>query len=254
MARSICLSAAAVLIAAASVGVAGASLRPPTLSVANASAARDAGSIVFTVRLSRRTSKRVTVRYATADGSATAGSDYSALRGRLVFKPGQRVRRISVPLIANSAPADDKTFYIVLSHPTNARIAGSQAQGKILAHDLPAAFKARATLTQAPGSALGGTGEFTMTLDAAKGEASFALTVAGLPEDPGQGHIHSATDSTLGLNIVPLPPKDGSVTGTLVLGRKLIIDIHEDPGNYIIEIHSPTFAWTIRGVLSLVAG
>jgi hypothetical protein len=254
MPRSICLSAAAVLIAAASVGVAGASLRPPTLSVANASAAQDAGSIVFTVRLSRRTSKRVTVRYATADGSATAGSDYSAVRGRLVFKPGQRVRRISVPLIANSAPADDETFYIVLSHPTNARIAGSQAQGKILAHDLPAAFKARAKLTQAPGSAVGGTGEFMMTLDAAKGEASFSLTVAGLPEDPALGHIHSATDSTLALTIVPLPPKDGSVTGTLVLGRKLIIDIHEDPGNYIIEIHSPTFAWTITGVLSLVAG
>jgi hypothetical protein len=254
MPRSICLSAAAVFVAAASVGAARASLKPPTLSVANASAAQDAGKIVFTVRLSRRTSKRVTVRYATADGSATAGSDYSAVRGRLVFNPGQRVRRISVPLIENSVPADDETFYLVLSHPANARIAGSQGQGKILAHELPAPFKARATLTQAPGSGRAGTGEFTITLDAARGEASFAFTVAGLPEDPGQGHMHSAKDSTLGLNIVPLPPKDGSVTGTLVLGRKLIIDIHENPGIYIIELHSPTFAWTIRGVLSLVAG
>jgi hypothetical protein len=248
---SICLSAAAVFIAAASVGVAGASLKPPAVSVANASAAQDAGSIVFTVRLSSRTSKRVTVRYATADGSATAGSDYSAVRGRLVFNPGQRVRRISVPLIRNSTPADEETFYLVLSRPTNARIAGSQAQGKILAHDLPAAFGARALLTGAPGL---GSGEFTMTLDAAKGEASFGLTVAGLREDPGFAHVHSAKDSTLTVTIQPVPTKDGSVTGTLVLARKLIIDIHENPGSYIIEVHSPTFTWTVGGPLSLVAG
>src|SRR6266536_1817401 len=212
MPRPICLSVAAVFLVAASVGVAGASLRPPAVSVANASAAQDAGTIVFTVRLSRR---------------------------------------ISVPLIKNSTPADDEVFYLILSRPTNARIAGSQAQGKILAHDLPAAFKARALLTGEPGQ---GAGEFTMTLDAAKGEASFALTVAGLSEAPGHGHIHSAKVSTLGVNIYPLPPKDGSVTGTLVLARKLIIDMHEDPGSYIIEIHSPTFSSTIRGVLSLVAG
>jgi hypothetical protein len=233
------------------VGVAGASLRPPVVSVANASAAQDADSVVFIVRLSRRTSKRVTLRYATADGSATAGSDYSAVRGRLVFSPGQRVRRISVPLIKNSTPADDETFYLVLSRPTNARIAGSQAQGKILAHDLPAVFKARAMLTGTPGQ---GTGELTMTLDATKGEASFAVTVAGLREDPGVGHIHSAKDSTLAVTIHPLPPKDGSATGTFVLTRKLIIDIHENPGSYIIEIHSPAFSWSIGGALSLVAG
>jgi len=92
----------------------------------------------------------------------------------------------------------------------------------------------------------------TITLDAAKGEASFTLTATGLPEDPGQAHIHSAKDSNLGVNIVPIPSKNGSVTGTIALGRKLIIDIHEDPGDYIIELHSPTFAWTIRGVLALV--
>jgi len=248
--RSICLSAAAVFIAAASVGVAGASSRPPALSVANGSAAQDAGSIVFTVRLSRRTSKRVTVRYATADGSATAGSDYSAVRGRLVFKPGQRVLRLPVPVIASSAPEDEETFFLVLSHATNARIARLQAQGKILAHDLPAEFKAHATLTGEPGA---GTGECTLTLDAATEQTSYVLRVAGMREDPGHGHIHSAKDSTLGVNIFPLPSKDGSVTGTVFLARKQIIDIHEDPGNYIIEIHSPTFSSTIRGVLSLVS-
>jgi hypothetical protein len=251
MPRSICLSAAAVLVAAAAVGVAGAGLKPPTLSVSNASAAQDAGRIVFTVRLTRRAAKRVTVRYATADGSATAGSDYLAVHRTLVFKPGQRLRRISVPLVESTVAEDDETFSVILSHPTNARIAGSQAEGKILAHDLPAPFKARATLT-AP-SLTRATGVFTMTLDAGKGEMSFALTLAGLPENPGLAHIHSVTDSLLGVNIVPLPSKDGSVTGTLVLARKLIIAIHENPGNYFVDVHGPTFAWALHGALALVA-
>ncbi|MFY9578171.1 MAG: Calx-beta domain-containing protein [Gaiellaceae bacterium] len=234
-------------------GAGGASLRPPTVSVANASATEDAGSVVFTVRLSHRTPKRVTVRYATADGTATAGSDYSAAHGRIVFNPSQRVRRISVPLIKSSAPADDETFFIVLSHPTNARIAGSQAQGKILAHNLPAAFKVHATLTGAAGSGAG-TGEITMTVDAAKAEASFSLTLTDSPEAPTLGHIHSAKDANLAVNINPLPPKNGTVTGTLFLSRKLIIDFHDNPGNYYIELHMPTTRWTVEGVPSLVAG
>jgi hypothetical protein len=228
-------------------------LRPPTVSVGNASGAEEAGSVVFTVRLSRRSSKRVTVRYATADGSATAGTDYSAARGRIVFKPSQRLRRISVALIKSSAPVDDETFFIVLSHPTNARIAGSQARGKILAHDLPAPFKVRATLTGEPGSGAG-TGEITMTVDAEKAEASFSLTLADSPEAPTLGHIHSARDANVAVNINPLPPKNGTVTGTLFLSRKLIIDIHENPGNYYIELHMPSTRWTVEGVPSLVAG
>ena len=253
MPRSICLSAAAVFIAAAFAGVSSASSRPPTVSVANASGTEDAGSVVFTVRLSRRSSKRVTVRYATADGTATAGSDYSAARGKIVFKPSQRVQRISVPLTKSSAPADDETFFIILSHPTNARLAGSQAQGKILAHNLPAAFKVHATLTGAPGSG-SGTGEITMTVDAEKAEASFSLTLTNSPEAPTLGHIHSAKDANVAVNINPLPPKNGTVTGTLFLSRKLIIDIHDNPGNYYIELHMPTTMWTVEGVPSLVAG
>jgi hypothetical protein len=251
MTRSICLSALAVLVAASAIGVAGAGLKPPALSISNASATQDAGSIVFNVRLTRRSPKRVTVRYATADGSATAGSDYSAVHGTLFFNPGQRARRISVPLMKSSAAEDDETFYVILSRPTNARITGSQAEGKILAHDLPAPFKARATLT-APNLA-GARGVFTMTLDAAKAKASFSFTLAGLPENPGLAHIHSVTDSLLGVNIVPLPSKDGSATGTFVLARKLIIAIHENPGNYFMDVHGPTFAWALHGTLVLVA-
>jgi hypothetical protein len=48
-----------------------------------------------------------------------------------------------------------------------------------------------------------------MTLDAAKGEASFALMVAGAPAEPALAHLHATDDSTFNLSIQPLPSKDG---------------------------------------------
>jgi Calx-beta domain len=117
--------------------------------------------LVFTVKLSARSVKRITVRYATSDGSAAAGTSYSATRGTLAFKRGQRVGRIRVPLIQSSTPSAAGTFYLALSHATNARITGAPGQGTILAHNLPAVFTAHAILTGRPGSGAG-TGEFTM--------------------------------------------------------------------------------------------
>ena len=49
------------------------------------------GSMVFEVRLLTAASQAVTVDYATADGSATAGVDYTATSGSLTFDPGDTV-------------------------------------------------------------------------------------------------------------------------------------------------------------------
>jgi Calx-beta domain len=87
-------------------------VKTPALSLGNATAAQESGSLVFTVKLSARSVKRITVRYATSDGSAAAGTSYSATRGTLAFKPGQRVGRIRVPLIQSSTPSAAGTFYL----------------------------------------------------------------------------------------------------------------------------------------------
>lgn len=50
----------------------------PTLSVGDKTVDEDAGTIVFAVELSAESAKTVTVRYATADGTATAPADYTA--------------------------------------------------------------------------------------------------------------------------------------------------------------------------------
>src|SRR6185369_6978023 len=56
---------------------------------------------LFTVRLSNPTAKTATVDYATADGTATAGSDYVATSGTLTFAPLETAKTVAVQILAD---------------------------------------------------------------------------------------------------------------------------------------------------------
>jgi len=91
----------------------------------------------FTVMLNGSNPGLVTVDYSTTDGSATAGSDYTATSGTLKFDPpyGGETRRISVPIIDDLLIEGKEKFYVNLSNPTNATIGDSQGIGTILSDD-----------------------------------------------------------------------------------------------------------------------
>jgi hypothetical protein len=82
---------------------------------------------VFAVRLSKNvqtlTPPVVTVQYATADGSAVAGVDYTPAAGTLTFLPQNHVLTVSVPITDALVPGPDKTFTLQLSNATGAVIA-----------------------------------------------------------------------------------------------------------------------------------
>jgi hypothetical protein len=80
---------------------------------------------VFNVTLSAASGSTVTVAYATADGSATAPSDYTSTSGTLTFNPGQVSKQIIVPIVGDTVVETNETFSVNLSNPTNATIAGS---------------------------------------------------------------------------------------------------------------------------------
>jgi hypothetical protein len=56
--------------------------------------------------------------YATSDGTATAGSDYTAVSGDLSFPDGTYSQTITIPLMADQIVEDPETFSISLSNPT----------------------------------------------------------------------------------------------------------------------------------------
>ena len=77
----------------------------------------------FTATLSADAGRTITVDYATANGTATAGSDYTATSGTLSFEPGERTKTIDVTVLADALVEASETFTLTLSAPTNGTIA-----------------------------------------------------------------------------------------------------------------------------------
>ena len=86
-----------------------------------------ARSAVFLVRLSKASNQPVTVNYATASGTATAGSDFTPVSGTITFAPGQTVAQVIVPVRDNIPGGDQEQFNLVLSNPGNATLANNMA-------------------------------------------------------------------------------------------------------------------------------
>jgi hypothetical protein len=64
----------------------------------------------------------VTVNYATEDGTAFAGSEYTATSGTITFAPGITSKTILVPTLDDRTPEASKTFTVTLSNPEGATI------------------------------------------------------------------------------------------------------------------------------------
>jgi len=79
-----------------------------------------AGSVTLTVQRTNGTNTDVSVDYATADGTATAGLKYTATNGTLAFGPGVTNLPIVVPVLNDGFVDGIKSFQVLLSNPTNA--------------------------------------------------------------------------------------------------------------------------------------
>ena len=98
---------------------------------------------VFTVSLSHAGTREIRVNYTTANGSATAGSDYAAASGTLMFSVGgQLTQQILIPIIGDSMGGEgEEDFFINLSGAVNALLSDSVGRAVIVDDDdLFAAF------------------------------------------------------------------------------------------------------------------
>lgn len=102
---------------------------PPVISVNDKSAAEgNAGSVnvVFNVKLSRASSSIVSLKFATANGTAHAGSDYAPATGTLTFIPGQITKTVSVQVNGDLLDEPNETFFLNLSAATGAVFGDAQ--------------------------------------------------------------------------------------------------------------------------------
>ena len=118
---------------------------PVGISVADAHVEEDAGAVLaFAVTLSRAASRALTVDYATSDGSAQAGVDYTAASGTLTFQAGESSRTIEVGVLDDAHDEGEETLTLTLSSASGGRLTDGEATGTIENRDpLPRALLAR---------------------------------------------------------------------------------------------------------------
>ena len=120
---------------------------PVTLSVADAEVEEAAdASLAFAVSMNRARDSATTVDYATSNGTATAGSDYTATSGTLTFAAGETSKTVSVPVLDDAHDEGSETLTLTLSNvsPSAVKLADATATGTIANDDLmPGAWTAR---------------------------------------------------------------------------------------------------------------
>ncbi|MEO8434757.1 MAG: Calx-beta domain-containing protein, partial [Pyrinomonadaceae bacterium] len=110
----------------------------PTVSINDVSLSEgNSGTTTFTFNasLSNASSQSVTVNYATADGSATAGSDYQSASGSVTFNPGETGKPLAVLVEGETSFESNETFVVNLTLPVNANMGDGQGQGTIVNDD-----------------------------------------------------------------------------------------------------------------------
>ncbi|MFM9966752.1 MAG: Calx-beta domain-containing protein [Planctomycetaceae bacterium] len=105
--------------------------KAPRLSIADVSVI-EGRTAEFTVSLSAPSGQAVTVNFATANGTALAGQDFSATSGTLTFAAGETSKTIRVAIAPNAIATATKSFKVNLSKAVNGVFADSQALATIL--------------------------------------------------------------------------------------------------------------------------
>jgi Calx-beta domain len=92
---------------------------------------------VFTVSLSQLSSTPVTVQFSTRNGTAEAGSDYTATSGTLTFAPGEDTKQITVQVAGDTVREEVEVFFVDLASASGAVIGDAEGLGRIFNDDAP---------------------------------------------------------------------------------------------------------------------
>jgi Ricin-type beta-trefoil lectin domain-like/Calx-beta domain/Pregnancy-associated plasma protein-A len=113
-----------------------------TMSISDVTVTEGNGEGVFadfTVTLSASSTQPIVANFTTADGTASAGSDYIPLTsgGTVNFAVGEQTKTIRVQVIGDTTVEANENFFVNLFNPVNAALADRQGVGTILNDDAP---------------------------------------------------------------------------------------------------------------------
>ena len=212
------------------------------LSIGDASA-DEPGTMKFTVTLAPASGREVNVNWATANGTATAGVDYTAGNGVLTFAPGEASKTIDVAITGDSLDEANETLSVNLSSPTGippANVLDGQGAGTIVDKNAPPSLSISDTTGREGAGAT-----FTVTLagttlqevkvnfntadGTAKAGSDYASRGGTLTFAPGE------TTKTVAVSIVDDPDSEPLETFFVVLGDPVSAAITKNRGEGSIE-------------------
>jgi len=205
----------------------------PDISIGDASQAEgglgSVTSLVLPVSLSTPSACPVSVGYATANGTATAGSDYTAAAGTLVIPAGQTTGQIPISLKGDRIFEPSETFTVNLSAPENGDLADAQAVGTIVDDDPPGFSIDDAPVVEP----LTGTrmATFTVTLSPTSGTTT-SVQFATAPGTAG-----SPADFTAASGTLSFPPNAATRTVPVTV---LADALREGVETFAVNLSSPT--------------
>jgi hypothetical protein len=170
----------------------------------------------------------VTVAFATADGTAVAGTDYQAKSGVLTFAAGVIATNLMVAVLPNTRDDGDRSFTVALSAPTGGATLGTPDAATVVIHDDDvagtvqfgqalytvgeAATSATITVTRSGGAA------GAVTVDFATSDGPGAnKAVAGIDYTATATTVTFAASQTTRTVVVPLAGDDGVAEGNKIV-------------------------------------
>ena len=210
----------------------------PELSIEDAEVMEGDGEIVFAVTMDGPSSRTVRVDWATADGTAKAGEDYTARKDELVFAPGETRQEAKVPVLDDTVVEPDETFTVKLSNPQGGSLERAEATGMIVDNDLPLVSISAASASVDEGEDV----QFDLTRS---GNLRSALSVtvrvnatgAFLAETPPSTVSFGSGESAAVLRIATVDDErdepDGTVEAVLVESDDYSI---RDPGKAVVTV------------------
>lgn len=192
---------------------------------------------LVTVRLSEPHAQNVTVNYSTANGTATAGSDYTAVSGKLTFAKNETTKTILVPVRGDRVVESDESFSVQLSNPTKGALIGNGTGVITIMNDEPRIWISNAS-----------------ALEGFSGTTALTFTVSLSPGYDSPVTINYATaDGTAGSSDY------GSASGTLIFqpgqppSQKITVLANGDHEfeaneNFVVNLSTPnSYAEIVQG-------
>jgi len=206
---------------------------PLRLFAGDATVGEAAGGVAtFTVALSAAAATPVTVQYATANGTATAGSDYLATSGTLVFPPNTTTKTVSVTVLDDTVYEGNETFFLNLSSPTGATIQDGQGTGTIVENE-PAILISVDDVAVVEGSSGTTSATFVVNLSSA---STLTTTVSYATAD---GTATAPGDYQPGTGTVTFAPGVVSQTVTVQVVADAVVETDE---TFLVNLSGPVNA------------